>query len=261
MKKIINIHWFQTNNIGDCVCGSTDYFSFPLPVEKVDIKELPSYPKAYFEKSFIILGGGGLIHLPAPEYNNGKFGYLEEIMGLSPWLVLWGIGHNVHGTFDVDSYPTCIKKAKLIGLRDDCPAAKDIGAWWTPSASCVLPFFQEIPSVVMESVGYYLHNSIPSGFYAPDAPIKYCEEVSFYEALNFIRSKTTIITNSYHGAYWAGLMGKKVIVPNRYSSKFTWLLHDMQNKKNFRDDCVTATNIFYQKVLRLINQYEEETDE
>ena len=44
-------------------------------------------------------------------------------------------------------------------------------------------------------------------------------EVAFAEAVTFLASGETIITNSYHGAFWGTLLGRKVVVVDAYSSK------------------------------------------
>jgi len=65
------------------------------------------------------------------------------------------------------------------------------------------------------------------------------------EILTVIKRHKTVITNSYHGAYWATLLGKKVIVKpwgtkfNYFKWKMPFLNEDNSNLEYCFD---TATN-------------------
>jgi hypothetical protein len=80
----------------------------------------------------------------------------------------------------------------------------------------------------------------------------------------WLGSSETVVTNSYHGAYWATLFGRKVIVVNAYSGKFTHFHPSMQppvvEAKDWRTAkpvspegalalCRIASLKFYEKVL------------
>jgi len=69
-------------NIGDAVSGACLYFDFPLPVRHIDIKNI-TLSKEELAESFIIVGGGGHMHIPRLDYNDGTIGPLEEISKMS----------------------------------------------------------------------------------------------------------------------------------------------------------------------------------
>ena len=85
------------------------------------------------------------------------------------------------------------------------------------------------------------------------------------EKLNFLSNYEYIITNSYHGVYWAQLLNKKVLCYPVKSSLFNFpykpnfikgiiddqLLDECKNYPNFLDQCIEANLKFRQKVKDL----------
>jgi exopolysaccharide biosynthesis predicted pyruvyltransferase EpsI len=45
------------------------------------------------------------------------------------------------------------------------------------------------------------------------------------DVIAFLGSAETVVTNSYHGAYWATLLGRRVVVVDPFSTKFFFLKH------------------------------------
>jgi hypothetical protein len=106
-----------------------------------------------------------------------------------------------------------------------------------------------------------LRNRLPIGFPILDnsAPLD--------EVIPFIGATQTLLTDSYHGAYWATLMGRKVVAfPT--SSKFYDLKHaiplgdpvDWQKLSRLSiaypealEECREANRDFYLKVLELVS--------
>src|SRR5690606_9096957 len=92
------------------------------------------------------------------------------------------------------------------------------------------------------------------------------DNVSFHDALKFLAESQNIITNSYHGAYWGTLLGKRVFLINEINQKtrtFKWPPticegNEWQNKKRapFYPEALEEareTNIkFYQKTIDLL---------
>jgi hypothetical protein len=234
-KRLINIFWFDTLNSGDIYSGAGTYFSFNFPVEFIDIKNPDLFSSSWKEKlkdSFIIIGGGGHIHLPSLDYNNGICEPLNRLMDLSDKIVIWGIGNNILGT-KKHIYPNCLRKALLIGLRDDISliSNEDLqgGDIWglpntrhVPCPSCMSYFLfvtkQEALFPKYE-IGYCVHHN-------SDIEIKSNRYIIMDKGedlpciIKFIRESELIVTDSYHAAYWALLLGRRVKVPYLYSSKF-----------------------------------------
>lgn len=264
MKKIYNIIAPQNENIGESVGSPLDYFSFPLPTEKIDVRYFREREED-LRSGFIILGGGGLIHLPSPEYNNGIIGYLEEICDLSPWMVSWGVGHNIHDSTEI-SYPDYfVKKFKLHGIRDMRQSLR-----WVPCVSCMDKLFhhrhKKIRGLAITThVDFSLSNE-------EDLPIMYhsTEQVTKEDLIRFIAGTDTIITNSYHGAYWGALLNRKVVVVDPFSTRFYGLpesvkLSSQQSwkagaktakvNKGFLKQCRDANTKYHKDVLKLIEEY------
>jgi hypothetical protein len=233
-----------------------DYFYFPFETEKIcTSKFISSIPKLKSEDCVVIYGGGGLIHIPSPQYNNGKFGSQEIITSeIGDKVIAWGVGYNVHGGTEIN-IPEWWKKYKMFGIRDNIK-----GYDWVPCASCMNPAFFNCYTitrdfVVYEHQGYKLN--------IPGLP-KRSTHPPLSEALEFLGSANTIITNSYHGAYWGMLLGRKVLVCNPFSTKF-YNIHpnivfcDESNWKeksklckwnlNFLSDCRWENKKYYNKVL------------
>jgi hypothetical protein len=50
-------------------------------------------------------------------------------------------------------------------------------------------------------------------------------EPQFEEVIAFLGSGSIILTNSYHGAYWGTLLGRKVVIIRPFSSRFFHMRH------------------------------------
>jgi len=258
MKQIFSIALHDTNNIGDRVSSPLDYFKFPIKAEKIDAAK-GDFSRA--KGAFIIYGGGGLIHLPSPDYNNGVMEYLEDVCNLSPWLVSWGVGHNIHHSTKIEYPKSFVKKFKLHGVRDVNQALP-----WVPCVSCMSPLFHHKYKIKRDivAVGHDL-----SDF---NYPTMEHTSVTLKEIVKFIASGSTVITNSYHGAYWGMLLNRKVIVFDPMSSKFyglpeevelatpdTWEneVKTVKANKGFLAKCRRINREYHKKVLSLIEEYNE----
>ena len=88
------------------------------------------------------------------------------------------------------------------------------------------------------------------------------------ETIRLLGSADVIITNSYHGAFWGTLLGRKVIVVEAWSSKFNAMKHRPyflskgENWKNViinlevyntaLDDCIDATQQYWNRVKQCL---------
>ena len=261
-KQIINIFWKDMDNIGDRMSGAGLYFDFPLPVKFVDIKTI-DLPKEELEKSFIIIGGGGHLHLPSLDYNNNRMEHLELLASLSKWTVLWGIGNNIHNTKQ-HIYPDCLNKFILVGLRDFSNPYE-----YVPCPSCMSPLFDEYKTILPHRNSIvYKHKfteKLSENYLIPSYE---CEGITMGKSLEAIATAHTIFTDSYHGAYWSLLLNKTVVVPNPYSSKF-YSLHPnliirgeeqsgfVDKSINYLEKCREANISFYARVLEKVFEYME----
>ena len=212
------------------------------------------------DDAFVIIGGGGIIHLPSPDYNNGIFGHLEELKNIGKYRVLWGAGHNVYFPVDYsgDKFPSILDDQAmcaintlpnlstfdLVGLRDTSYLLIK-GARRVPCVSCKSPLFKKVETMPGIGIGAVLHE----GSESTEFPQIYCEKSTFSEVTEFIRHFETIVTDSYHAMYWSELLNKKVIFHNVHSTKF--LLHRIESLQR----CAARNDMFYNNVMELVMRY------
>ncbi|HEV7689827.1 MAG TPA: polysaccharide pyruvyl transferase family protein [Hyphomonadaceae bacterium] len=192
-------------NVGDWYCPPFRYFDLggegPYDIHSVPVFE---------EGDDVILGGGGVIAKSfAP--------HMEALTAQRPRLrrmIAWGVGESLN----VDKsgglvapwngpLPDYLKAFDLVGVRDFGTENA-----WVPCASCMLGQFDRSYEVSQEIV-IYDHKRIPipiDGF-----PRRSNDGDDIDATLAFLASAELVITNSYHGAYWATLLGRRVIaIPN-----------------------------------------------
>lgn len=203
----VNIH--DQSNLGDKVCNPCDYFP-----------ELSSFPREdawalnwiYWMEN-IILGGGGMVH--------NLLEHLIRNMKRTPdrKLIAWGLGHNRDGANSIN-YDTVLDGFDLVGVRD-FKTAEAKGWDYVPCVSCLDENFKHSYSFEYDYVVYQhfnnpikLRNTERWHFVASN------DLTNIGDAVAFLRLGETVITNSYHGAYWAMLLGRKVLLYKPFSSRF-----------------------------------------
>ncbi|MBE9117585.1 hypothetical protein IQ249_16935 [Lusitaniella coriacea LEGE 07157] len=214
MDSIINCHVIDPKNIGDLLSCPLNYFTFPgYHTEKADIRQIDAEAA---RGKHLIIGGGGLLYsrfltdiLNSASHREGKK------------LIAWGIGQQVYKPFTTEDikafdYSQYLDDFDLIGIRDiDTPYN------WVPCASCMHSAFDKKREVKHEYV-VFSHKKFQIKI--DDFPRITNESKSFEEVLDFLGSGETILTSSYHGAYWGTLLGRKVLA-FPFSSKFYTLKH------------------------------------
>ena len=189
-----------SRNVGDAVCSPAYYFDFSQPCAVVRFGKEP-IPQC----DAVIFGGGAI--------GNS----IGNVAAATPARIkiAWGLGETRHGRMEASPAPSGFD---LYGSRD----WGQEGAEWVPCASCMSPLFDMQREALHDSVLYYnLRRPRPSvkGITAEH------NEVSFDAAIDFLASGSTVVTNSYHGAYWATLLGRSVVVVDAYSSKLHQFRH------------------------------------
>lgn len=243
---------------------------------KADIWQMSDkYEPAYKN---VIYGGGGLIgHMrPLPYMTN-----ILKQKGFKQFA--WGMGENVYVCMDEQTqflpnpqviYPPFIREYDLLGLRDyytDLFKLDHIS--WVPCASCMHPSFDKKYKINHEVV-FFMHKSLPLEIIwgMPEETWRYPRMsndcgLDMDKVLEFLGSGETVVTNSYHGAYWATLLGRKVCV-FPWASKFWGLKHKpvysmtrdwMTNAaaaKSYTEaleECREANMIFYNKIIERLD--------
>lgn len=246
--NIVFQHIRNTKNIGDFSCSPYDYFDWPHASAK-DIRT-PSTP---YNASII---GGGKI-----------FGGLAGAPGINrigkPLHIAWGVGTRQTLPFSL-KYWRARKIFDLIGSRD----WGDTRYEFAPCVSCMSPLFSEKIEIV-HNVVFYMHgNTHKQGIKIPNfIPSMSNTSGTLEEAIKFIGSGQTVVSNSYHGTYWALLLGRRVIcvpfsnkfnsyrLPPTYATPTSWRdkIDDATSQPEMLDLCRIATMNFRAKVLELLD--------
>jgi hypothetical protein len=265
---IINVHRNSVNNIGDLLSSPMNYFKYDQKTKVIDICD--DYKSVFFskilcklkfEKLHIIFGGGGLID---NSYFEKELAYITNLRPDS--VVYWGVGHNKHYDENdprlFNSTKELLQKSDLWGVRDKL---KDMN--YLPCSSCMHP---ELDSKhpIRNDIVIYEHEHIPLDAKGlQGVPKMINNHHSFEKVIEFLASSNYVITNSFHGMYWALLMKKKVVaIP--FSSKFDLFPYDVPmggvndwseliDKSNIYpdalDECRALNLDFHKQTLKLFN--------
>lgn len=186
------LHFAASPNVGD------RHSSPGLYLELGPVSDISQAPAA----DVTIYGGGSMAEAAT-----------KHLQGRAGLKIAWGIGYT--------------ERHRLGRHRDpdyagfDLAGVRDYGAGrWVPCASCLSPLFdREYP--ITRPVVYYGHRLL-SPMEGEAALNNDCLDMA--KVLAHLGSGETVVTSSYHGVYWATLLGRKVVaVP--YGSKFFALKH------------------------------------
>ncbi len=228
-KFAINVVRVSTDNIGDMSCSPYSYFNFPFNLKQYDIHRPVKCDR-------LIFGGGGLQYFP---------NYMLRWMHLAKKnkkICSWGMGHNTHGITS-QIWPEYMDLFDLHGIRD----------WgtkwnWVPCASCMHPAFG-VKYEIKNEIAIYSHQEFPCNI--SDFPTMNNNVRTITEVIKFLGQAEIIITNSYHGAYWGILLGRKVVIYNPFSSRFY----------NFKHQPKIVTKDNWQQEIKNINVFPEALSE
>lgn len=212
--KILGLHFRNTNNLGDRACHPLDYFDFTNGgLNQITCSDIRAFPP--IEKlDAVVFGGGALGTLSQ---------HVREIYPNAAFIG-WGVGCTSRNLAPVDSnaHNKASKGFNLWGARDWGASPN-----YVPCVSCMSSIFNEKFTIRNEAVVYGHSGVRPLKAEAEKLGLPYLDNttpVNLREALEFLASGDTVITSSYHGAYWATLLGRKVaMLP--FGAKFFSLKH------------------------------------
>lgn len=282
--KFVVAHRADPNNVGDIASNPLQYF---LKEDEYQIVDVASIGSSIYDPTLpMIVGGGGLIDndfmgdffdqlfespdaqqlkrmyadswtLANPIYKelydqfNSRYHQLvsEFLTLINPTIAprfIWGAGHN--GSPEMEfikiRWPKAFAKFRLIGLRDFNPASK---YHWVPCASCMHPAFDKEYEIKNDIIWFEHKKQLIKDFGKDPIPRFINSGDNIEQTIELLGSANTILTNSYHGAYWGTLLKKKVIVVGgAWSSKFKFLKHSpviLGKKDNWRD-AIDTTPIY-----------------
>ncbi|MFT5592341.1 MAG: hypothetical protein ACI8SR_000700 [Oceanicoccus sp.] len=238
-------HINKTPNVGDLMCAPYHYFYFP----NASVYDL----KSSIPPSLAVIYGGGAIE---PVLRNDRIHDKVD----ARYKIAWGIGTSRSGMKDAGAL---IDDLDLCGRRE---FGRD-GGEYVPCVSCMSDLFDNEYAVKHE-IAFYTH-AVKSKFENKDLkgmPVS-PNRGDFSEIISFLASAETIVTDSFHGVYWATLLGKKVICipfsskfygykfPPTYAKYSTWRSFlDTATQYDFAlQDCRDINRNFYEKVMNLIS--------
>lgn len=246
---MIFAHYNNVNNIGDRVCCPKYYFPEWLkhPFNFLYYENNP----IVLSEGIIVIGGGGVMVSESQWF----YDFLSQ---LHRPCVVWGAGTN---GMESDPFwmPMQMDQFTMVGIRDfNC------GWPYVPCPSCLHPAFNLKGQPRHE---FIIYDSVTMPIEI-DAPIRLNTSHPWMEDIvNAMLSTRTVITNSYHGAYWAMLLNRRVLLMPNDTNRFKFLKHqpprcDMSNWKeqvagdptapaDFLDECRSLNLDFAAKVREL----------
>lgn len=220
---IIEIHRHKNKNIGDHFCNPSRYFNLGDNVKTYDVLE-ENIP---IEGNIVVVGGGGLIH--------EKFYKSLKIIGkkLPKKLITWGIGFNNDKGLNKEIIDyNFFNFVDLCSLRDF--HKPQIEHEYVPCVSCMHHAFDK-KYEVKNKVSCFFHYNRRS-LKPNNMPFLDNRQKDIEKTIKFIGETETLLTDSYHGAYWGQLLGKNVQVVS-WSVKFDYMKYKpiyVENWKNYQ---------------------------
>jgi hypothetical protein len=301
--KYVVVHRVDNNNVGDMASNPLQYFLSREDYHIVDVTQLGRHPYPtnvpmivgggglignefigpYIEKIFVgndklqlrrlmedawQLGSPDLseIHQSfTKEYQELIHKYLQKVSAPTSPKFLWGAGLNgdfkkdKSGKMPTPAYPGYISEFKAVGVRD-----YNMGHSWTPCASCMHPALRKTYAIKNDIIWFEHKKQLIKDFGTDPIPRFVNSGDNIEQTIELLGSANTILTNSYHGAYWGTLLKKKVIVVGAWSNKFLLMKHrpsfiekpedykqvleHSEIHKTALDESINATEMFWKQV-------------
>jgi len=164
--------------------------------------------------------------------------YIKKTEDSKNLKIIWGAGHNSDISKDKRGnlffeYPDYLIDYELTGLRD-----WDTGHAWAPCASCMHPALRKNYKITNDIIWFEHKKQLIKDFGTDPIPRFINSGNNIEQTIELLGSANIILTNSYHGAYWGILLGKKVIVVGAWSTKFYKMRHQpylLEKNENYRD--------------------------
>lgn len=261
------------SNAGDYYCSPELYYDFEnYQVIKINTHKLvssESTSELKLKDAIIIFGGGGIIDVT--KRMNSFYKNLDP----SNKCFHWGSGSNrlnpekTHwelNTDEIEIKDDTLKNFILVGRRDYLDSYYE-NHTYVPCVSCKLPYLK-LKYKIKRRIGVVDHMSIKINkrFKFPRISMN-LDKFKIDEIIKFIGESEIIITSSFHAAYWALLLNKKVIINKNWSSKFDTLKYqpalfsgnlerDIRScivpPADYLKECIELNDAFYQRVMSSI---------
>jgi len=212
MQKSHFIHHLDYNNAGDWLASPLNYFAGYFTSRYSIVYHTLEHIKwnEISPDDAVILGGGGLL-----ENETLIQEWINRLLDICGCVIAWGVGFHKRDDQEYVLPEIDYSRFALITVRDfDHPA----GLEYLPCVTCMLPQLDKKRDI-KQKIGVINHTSyalVESGFPILD------NSAGIEEMTDFIAESETILTTSYHAAYWALLMGKKTIITYAWANKFNY---------------------------------------
>lgn len=225
MRPLVSVFRRDATNVGDWWSPPHKYFDLN-PVREIDLK---SHEFDLPDEAVVIVGGGGL---GREDFRQDMSRLCEAAKSKGCKLVAWGVGADlphwdfhkpVKGMFLLADY---FVGFDLVGTRVWDPAEAEK---WVPCASAMHTGFDKLREVKPDldvvlyahkrrkickrGIGNFWKKNRQFLLLPPSLAIG-SEDNSgndIYSKLELMARARVVITNSYHGVYWATLLGRQVI--------------------------------------------------
>lgn len=275
--KIINYHRLRTDNIGDQICAPALWFPELANTVRDEILGLNQFENPELaarlawkaqvaEADLLIVGGGGLLEI---DFFRPGLKYIAENRKSGSHFVLWGAGHN---TWQLKDWRGLRQELNIAEFGFDLVGVRDYGCGeeWVPCSSCMAPDLDKSAEPAFDVVLYAHVETLRHERFAQQLPTglpMLDNSAPFEQVIPFLASGDLVLTDSFHGMYWATLLGRRVIAfPS--SSKFYSVKHpvplcDPGDWQRFAplarrypealEECRDSNRAFAKKVFGLIN--------
>ncbi len=247
MAHFVFQHLRATRNIGDRVATPARWLDFDGEVT------LQNFGEAIPACDVAVLGGGQVYGEVA--------GAVLYRAAAARRRVVWGIGMRGVNR-DTARHDVFTGAVDLLGCRDVGVA----GTIHVPCVSCMAPRLSTPPAPIHEVV-IFAHATKSANLARPAGiPFATNHQGNFAPVIDFIASGETVVTNSYHGTYWAMLLGRRVLClpngekfggftqPPEMADSTDWLtaLARARTASGYLEECRALTRAFHARVMALL---------
>lgn len=274
------VNIFSNYDCGNFWASPKHYFYNYKKSQSYEIDNL----KSKITSKSLIFSGGSINKILLSQINDIK----NENIKID--FISWGLGINIFDYTKQNTLIGNISKSKKIFvnylINFTLKGSRDFQSRylyeWIPCASCMHPYFQKFKQKKpKKKLGvYYDHNLIFKIKNVEESDYMSNYGIDIEEKLNFISNYEMIITNNYHGVYWAQLLNVKVICLPVKSSLLNFrynpiylknqffkilgkngmikidekLYDQVKNTPNFLEECIEANIQYSEKVNSLIDK-------
>lgn len=229
---LLNLFHCTADNVGDQMSGPSQYL-WPDKFEKRDLKQ--PLPEQF---QLAIIGGGQVFSQVA------AIAHDVAQRSSSSKVIAWSVGLPLLGQKDAEVLDISNQFSAFSTRNYDWRETLD----FVPCASCLSPAFDNHRSPEHEIVVYRhkrkpgptsLSKTIPTMDNTMKDPVS---------VVDFIASGETVVTSSYHGVYFAQLLGRKVVcIP--YNHKFYAFQHKPTMAEQDNWECAVRSAQRYEPLL------------